>query len=101
MGHIGSTQVDVAALLAAAHRYDTAALLIDNAAHRCEKTLAFGAGCAGRDYRSCGDEVRRAVVGSVGRLRSWAAANRDIAAGLRSTAREYARVDAGAAQRLG
>ncbi|MGW0161560.1 type VII secretion target [Mycobacterium sp. NPDC003323] len=101
MGHIDSARVDIAALLEAAHRYDWVAGLIDSAVHRCQTSLAFGAGCAGRDYGDGGDQVRHAVAATVGRLQSWAAANRDIASALRFSAGRYTDVDARAARRIG
>ena len=99
MGYIDAARVDVAALLIAAHRYDTAAGLIDDVVRRC--SLRFGGAGAGRDYADCGDEVRGAVVGTVGQLRIWAAANREIASGLRVSAADYAEIDTRAARRIG
>ncbi|MCV7431702.1 hypothetical protein [Mycolicibacterium bacteremicum] len=99
MGYIDAARMDVAALLTAAHRYDTAAGLVEDTVGRC--LLVFGPAGAGREYTDCGAEVQRSVAATVGRLRSWAAANREVAASLRASAADYADIDTRVARRIG
>jgi uncharacterized protein YukE len=101
MGLIDSARVDVAAVLDAAHRYDAAAGLLDNALQRCLSGLAFGGAQAGREYADSGDEVRRAVEHAVNALRAWSRNGHEIASELRTSAADYVRVDDSAARRIG
>lgn len=101
MGHIDSARVDVAAVLDAAHRYDTAAGLLDSALQRCLAALTFSGALAGREYTGSGDEVRRAVDRTVGVLRSWSRRNHEIASEIRVSADRYVQVDDSAARRIG
>jgi len=101
MGFIDSARVDVAAVLDAAHRYDTAAGMLDGAAQRCLATLAFGGGQAGREYGTDGADVRLAVDRAVVALKDWSRSCRDLAAQLRASASDYVRVDDRAARGIG
>ena len=101
MGNINSARVDRAALLTAAQRYDTIADQLEGALLRGQSSLGFGAGTAGRDYADCGEQLRRAVSATVGQLRGWIIANREIAAALRVSAADYADIDTRAAARIG
>jgi hypothetical protein len=101
MGLIDSARVDVAAVLDAAHRYDLAAGLLDNALQRCLSALAFSGARAGREYTDGGDEIRHAVDGAVNALRVWSRSGHEIASELRNCAADYVRVDDRAARRIG
>ncbi|MGK2869057.1 MAG: type VII secretion target [Mycobacterium sp.] len=101
MGLITTARVDIAAVLDAAHRYDTAAGLLDSAVQRCLPALAFSGSRAGREYTAGGDEVRRAVDHTVGALRAWSRGSRDIASVLRVSGAGYLQVDDSAARRIG
>lgn len=94
-------RVDVAAVLDAAHRYDTAAGLLDNALQRCLSALVFSGARAGREYADSGDEVRRAVENAVNALRTWSRNGHEIASQLRTSAADYVQVDDRAARRIG
>lgn len=99
MGYIDSARMDVTAVLGAAQRYDSVASLLDDAAGRAH--MVFGAAGAGREYADCGALVQRVVTETVDQLRSWAAANREVASSLRISAADYADIDARAARRIG
>ncbi|WP_395308085.1 type VII secretion target [Mycobacterium sp. AMU20-3851] len=101
MGFIDAARVDVAAVLDAAHRYDTVAATLDGAAQRCLTVLAFGGARAGREYSAEGEDLRRAVDRTVDALRDWSRGCRDLAAQLRVSAAEYVQVDDRAARRIG
>jgi uncharacterized protein YukE len=101
MGLIDSARVDVAAVLDAAQRYDTAAGLLESALQRCLVSLTFGGAQAGREYTAEGDDVRRAVGGTVAALRAWSRCNHEIASQLRTSAGAYVQVDDSAARRIG
>ncbi len=101
MGFIDAARVDVAAVLDAAHRYDTAAGMLDGAVQRCVTALVFGGARAGREYTAEGEDVRRAVDRAVVALRDWSRSCRDVAAQLRVSAAEYEQVDDRAARRIG
>lgn len=101
MGLITAARVDIAAMLDAAHRYDTAAGLLDSALQRCLPALTFSGSRAGREYSAGGDEVRRAVDHAVGALRDWSRASREIASALRVSGTNYLQVDDSAARRIG
>ncbi|MGK2903753.1 MAG: type VII secretion target [Mycobacterium sp.] len=101
MGLIDSARVDVAAVLDAAHRYDSAAGLLDSALQRCLSALTFSGARAGREYADGGDEVRRAVEQAVNAVRAWSRSGHEIASELRTSAADYVRVDDHAARRIG
>ncbi len=101
MGFIDAARMDVAAVLDAAHRYDTAAGMLDTAAQRCLSTLTFGGARAGREYGAEGTSVRHTAERAAAALRDWSRNCREVSAQLRASATEYLQVDDRAARRIG
>ena len=101
MGKMGSTRVDVGAVLAVAGRYDGIAEAVDGVARTHLARLAFEGSVSGRDHVARGDAQRRAVDGVVGQLHGWARSAREIAAALRSSCDRYVEADARGAAQLG
>ena len=102
MGTIGSTRVDVGAVLAVAGRYDGIADAVEGVARTHLARLAFDGSVAGRDHAARGEAQRRAVDGVVGQqLHYWARSAREIAAALRSSCDRYVEADARGAARVG
>lgn len=101
MGHLSATRIDPSVVLDAAHRYDTAADLLDTALRSHLARLNFDGTRAGRSYADSGDAVRHAVERTCARLTDWSRSAREIATLLRSSAQNYADADGRAARRLG
>jgi hypothetical protein len=101
MGHLTATRVDTGSVLDAAHRYDTAAELLDTVLHTQLARLNFDGTRAGRSYTDSGDAVRDAVLRTCARLADWSRSAREIATLLRASVQNYADADGRAAHRLG
>lgn len=101
MGHLTATRIDPSVVLDAAHRYDTAADLLDTALRSHLARLNFDGTRAGRSYADSGDAVRHAVERTCARLADWSRSAREIATLLRSSAQQYSDADVRAARRLG
>lgn len=78
--------IDVAAVLAAASRFDAGAETLEGVART---RATFGAASAGRAHAVHGEAVRAATDGLSHDVRSWARAGAEIASALRSSADGY------------
>lgn len=101
MGQADAACVDVAAIRAIAHEYESAALIVDGAVRTHLSDLAFGGASAGRAYIAHGATFRAALDDVATSLRQWSRASREIAVALRSSADRYQDADARAAGRVG
>lgn len=98
MGHL---HIDPVLVLDAAHRYDTAAELLDTALRAHLSRLSFDGARAGRCYADSGDAVRLAVERACAKLTDWSRSAREIATTLRTSAQTYTDADGRAARGLG
>ena len=101
MGQPEVARVDIAALHAVAHQYDTVADVVDSAVRRHLTGLTFDGAVAGRAHAARGDSLRAAVDHVADQLGQWSRAAAEIAAALRASADRYADADANVAGRLG
>jgi hypothetical protein len=97
MGERDSVRVDVAAVRAAAERFDSAADDLNRAARI---SLSFDGSAAGRGHTADGDALRVALNQVIADLAGWARAAAEIAAGLRAGADRYVDADLGASARI-
>jgi hypothetical protein len=93
--------VDVAAVHAAANRFDDTAHLIDAAVRTHFGGLVFDGASAGRAYVGQGDAIRFALHRLSEDLAQWARATAEIASALRVNADRYAEADQHAAAGIG
>ena len=93
--------VDVAAVHAAANRFEDTAHLIDAAVRTHFGRLAFDGAGAGRAYVGQGDAIRFALHRLSGELVQWRRATAEIASALRVNADRYAETDQHAAAGIG
>jgi hypothetical protein len=98
---MGHTRIDTGTVLGAAHRYDTAADLLDAALRSHLTRLTFDGSRAGRSYADSGEAVRLAVERAGARLSDWSRSAREIATLLRTSVQSYTDADTRAAGRLG
>lgn len=101
MGTAQAARVDTAAVRAIAREYDTAAAILDSAAHTHLGGLDVGAATSGRAYVAYGDALRGALAELASSLRQWSRAATEIAAALRVSADHYQDADSYAAGRVG
>jgi Excreted virulence factor EspC, type VII ESX diderm len=101
MGEPHVTRVDIAAVRAVAHEFDTAAELLDNAVSTHLARLAFDGATAGRDHIARGDALRGALDRLSGELLEWSRAAAEIAAALQAGADRYADAELHSAARVG
>ena len=93
MGERDSARLDVAAVRAAAERFDSVADELDRAARI---PLTFDGSAAGRAHTADGDALRVALDRRTGELAMWARSAAEIAVGLRAGADRYVDADLGA-----
>ena len=97
MGERDSARLDVAAVRAAAERFDSVADELDRAARI---PLTFDGSAAGRAHTADGDALRAALDQVASDLARWARAAAEIAVGLRAGADRYVDADLGATARI-
>jgi Excreted virulence factor EspC, type VII ESX diderm len=97
MGERNSVRVDVAAVRAAADRFDSVADDLNRAAR---VSLGFDGSVAGRGHTAEGDALRVALNQVLADLTGWARAAAEIAAALRAGADRYVDADLGATARI-
>ena len=97
MGERDSARLDIAAVRAAAERFDSVADELNRVAR---VPLTFDGSAAGRAHTADGDALRVAVDRVIGDLAGWARAAAEIAAGLRAGADRYVDADLGATARI-
>lgn len=89
--------IDVAAVLAAASRFDAGADSLEGAARM---RAMFGAASAGRAHAAHGEAVRAVTDGLSDDIRAWARAGAEIASALRTSAVGYVAAEARSEARL-
>lgn len=97
MGERESAHLDIAAVRAAAMRFDSVADELDRAARL---PLTFGGSAAGRAHTADGDALRVASEQIAGELAMWARSAAEIAMSLRAGADRYLDADLGATARI-
>jgi len=95
---MGNTQVDTAALDAAARQFATAAGLLDSAGRRV--ALRFQGSTAGRAHGVSGERLHSALSHLCAGVLEWSRAADEIAAGLRSGTEHYREAELSAAAAL-
>jgi hypothetical protein len=101
MGHRDATSIDVAAVRAVAHRFDTTAEVIDGAARNHLASLTFRGETAGRAHIARGDALRTALERLAAEVSQWSRATGGVAMALRASADRYADAELRAAARIG
>ncbi|MCV7227357.1 type VII secretion target [Mycolicibacterium komossense] len=97
MGERDSARLDVAAVRAAAERFDGVA---DDLQRVARIPLTFDGPTAGRAHGADGAALRAALDQIIGDLAVWARAAAEIATGLRAGADRYVDADLGATARI-
>lgn len=98
MGHSTTANIDTAALITVADRFDDVAMLLERAGR---SRLGFDGANAGTVHTAGGDAVRRCTEQLLVDIQSWARAAAEIGVALRSGARRYRDADEAAAGGLG